>query len=194
MKIVICEGKTDTAVIRNLCLAANIQNLIIESCNGRGNLERYLHDLHVRPEFARKEVESLAVLIDAELDTDASWQKVRNAIQLGFAIKLGGPGIFHPGQPRIAALVIPEGRDCGMIEDLCLEAVSEQPEYWCMVQYFACLSERTGKKDHHSKAKFRAWMASQPDFDLYLGLAADKGYIPWDSPVFAPILALLRQL
>lgn len=194
MKILICDGKTDVAVISSLCKDAGIEDLIIESCDGRGNLERYIRDLPIRPEFARGEVESLAVLIDAELDANTSWQKVQNAIQQGFSIKLEGSGITHLGKPRIIAAVIPEGENCGMIEDLCLKAVSDQPEYLCMTQYFECLSSNTEVKDYPSKAKFRAWMASKPDFDLYLGLAATKGYIPWESPVFTSILALLRQL
>jgi len=81
-----------------------------------------------------------------------------------------------------------------MIEDLCLQAVSDLPEYACMLKYFDCLKENTEKKEYHSKAKFRAWMAAQEDYELYVGLAAGKGYIPWESPAFSSLKDLLNKL
>jgi len=194
MKLVVCEGRDDEAVLSGLCEASGITGLTFENCGGRNKLERFVRQLHIRLEFAHQDVESLAIVIDAETSLEASWQKIRNAVQLGFKVKLAEHGAFAGEEPRIAGFVVsgPHGR--GMIEDLCLDSVSDRPGYACLQQYFQCLAEKTDKKEYHSKAKFRAWMASQAEYEAYIGEAAKHGFIPWEKPAFTPLRDFLRQL
>jgi hypothetical protein len=91
---------------------------------------------------------------------------------------------FVGERPRIAGLLIGGPSGHGMLEDLCLEAVRDYPGFSCLGDYFRCLTDRTGKKEFHAKARFRAWMASQSDFELHVGKAADKGFLPWSNPAF----------
>jgi len=194
MKLVLCEGKDDQAVIVGLCGHSNILDLIIEPYAGRGNLERTVRNLSVRPEFTREEVDSLAILIDADTDAEASFQKLKNAIQQGLGIAIAVPGVFVGENPRVAGFVVGDQTGQGMLEDLCLESVQDRSDWKCMQDYFQCLREKTGKKDHHSKAKFKAWMASQTEFDYRVGLAAEHGYIPWESTAFDGLREFLRTL
>jgi hypothetical protein len=194
MKLVICEGPDDAAVLEGICGALGIAGLTIENCKGRANLERVVGELKIRPEFTREEVESVAIVIDAEASFDASWQKVRNAVNLGFAVRLASHAEFTVGKPRVGGFVVSGAQGQGMIEDLCLQSVSDQPGYPCLEEYFKCLSERTQRKDYHSKAKFRAWMASQTEYELHVGLAAKHGLIPWEKPAFTPLREFLRKL
>ena len=194
MKLVICEGVDDMAVLEGICGASGIAGLTIENCKCRANVERVVSELKIRPEFTREEVESVAVVIDAEASFDASWQKVQNAVQLGFEVRLARHGEFTRRKPRFGGFVVSGAGGQGMIEDLCLESVGDQPGFSCLEDYFKCLSERTAKKEYHSKAKFRAWMASQTEYELYVGLAAKHGFIPWEKPAFTPLREFLRQL
>jgi hypothetical protein len=194
MKLVICEGADDESVLEGICNASGIDGLMIENCKGRHNLERFVSELRIRPEFTRQEVESVAIIIDAEINSEASWQKVRNAVQLGFALPLPAPGEFAGQRPRIGGFVVSGAEGRGMIEDLCLAAVSDQPGYPCLQEYFKCLSERTDKKEYRSKAKFRAWMASQTEYESHVGLAARHGFIPWERPAFASLREFLTKL
>lgn len=194
MKLVICEGNDDVAVIGGIRNHFQIQGLKIESCEGRNNLERYLQELPKRADFARGEVRSLAVIIDAETNVGSSWDKLKNAVKLGFGVVLNEQQAFAGDNLKIAGLVISGGQNKGMIEDLCLEAVSDQPGYQCLQDYFACLAERTEQKEYHSKAKFNAWMASQSELSLRVGSAAEKGYLPWDKAAFEPLRRFLQSL
>jgi hypothetical protein len=194
MKIVLCEGKEDLLVVRSICNASGIGGITVETCLGRNNLESYLREIPKRPEFTRGEVESLAVLIDAEKSGASAWQKIQNAVKLGFGVQLQNQGDFLGESPRIAGFVISGADGNGMLEDLCLEAVSGRAGYPCLLQYFKCLAEKTEVQEYHAKAKFRAWMASQTDFELGVSLAADKGYIPWESPSFDPLRGFLRNV
>lgn len=194
MKLVVCEGLDDIAVVRGICEHASIGGLEVEHCGGRDNLVRHLAELQVRPEFARRVVESLVVIIDAEESGQAAWRKLCSAVRLAFAVDLPQPGVFAGATPRIAGLVVPDENGRGMIEDLCLASVADQPGYPCLEEYFRCLSERTGRARFLAKARFRAWMASQSEFDLRVGRAAERGYIPWESPAFAVLRDLLTRL
>jgi len=195
MKLLLCEGNDDKAVVEGLCRHGEISDLVIEPYCGRGNLERVVKALPIRPEFTRKEVTSFAILIDAEEDGEASFQKLRNAIQQGLDIVIEQPGVFVGTAPRVAGFIISEadGKK-GMLEDLCLESVSDRADYKCMQEYFDCLSKKTATKNYHPKAKFKAWMASQTEYDFRVGLAAGKGYLPWESKAFGPILEFLKSV
>lgn len=194
MKFVLCEGQDDVAVIQGICQFSGITGVVAEHCRGRDNLENYLCEMPKRPEFTRGEVESLAVIIDAEEAAASSWQKIANAVRLSFQVSLTESGVFAGSAPKIGGYVICGQGDKGMIEDLCLEAVSDQPGYSCLQEYFKCLADKTGRADYLAKAKFRAWMASQSDFDLRVGMAAQKGHLPWESQAFDPLREFLRKL
>ncbi len=194
MKLVLCEGKDDKAVVEGLCIHASIGGLVVEEYDGRDNLERVVSSLPVRPEFTRRQVDSLAILIDAEADGNASFQKLQNAIRQGFDVVIPGAGVFVGESPRIAGFVVCDGTGRGMVEDLCLKSVNDRADYKCVEEYFECLCKNTERKDYHSKAKFKAWMASQTAFDYRVGLAAAKGYIPWGSDAFNKLREFLGNV
>ena len=79
-----------------------------------------------------------------------------------------------------------------MIEDLCLLSVSNRPEFPCVDEYFQCIAQRSGRQGFSSKARVRVWMASHVDYEYYVGKAAEKGYWPWESPVFDSLKEFLR--
>jgi len=56
----------------------------------------------------------------------------------------------------------------GMVEDLCLNSVSDRPEFPCVEDYFRCIAEKSDRKNFSSKAKIRVWMASHSDYELYV--------------------------
>jgi hypothetical protein len=194
MKLVICEGADDAAVVSELCIASGIAGITVEHYGGRSNLEAFLRELPKRPDFARGEVESLGVTIDADTNGAASWQKLQNAVQQGIGVQLTTRGTFVSTAPKIGGFVVARPDDTGMLEDMCLAAVQGKPGYPCLEEYFRCLAEKTERKQYLAKAKFRAWMASQSDFDLRTGKAAAKGYLPWDNTAFDPLRQFLKAL
>jgi hypothetical protein len=194
MKLVLCEGKDDIAVVEGLCLHSKITGLTLEQYGGRDRLQEVVCKLPIRPELTRGELESLAVLIDAEKDRDASFQKIRDIIRKTFDVIVENPGVFAGSKPRVAGFVVCDDNGRGMLEDVCLKSISDRPEHTCMEEYFKCLTERTGQKDFHPKAKFKAWMASQTEFDFRVGLAAGRGYLPWENKAFDGLREFLKSL
>jgi hypothetical protein len=194
MKLVLCEGPDDEAVIRGLCKDRRVAGLTIEPYLGRDNLANVLSELPKRPEFTREEVVSLGITLDANGDGDAAWRLLCDAVRGSFNVALAQRGSFVGAKLRIGGFIVsrPDGK--GMLEDLCLASVSDQLGYPCLEAYFKCLTERTGRKDYHSKAKFRAWMASQSDYELYVGKAAVEGYLPFGHAAFNPLAQFLAAM
>jgi hypothetical protein len=195
MKLVLCEGKDDIAVVEGLCLHSKITGLNLEEYKGRDRLPEVVCSLPIRPEFARGELESLAILIDAEKDRDASFQKVRDLVKKAFDVVVAKPGVFAGSKPRVAGFVVCDDSGRGMLEDVCLKSVSGRADHKCMEEYFKCLSEKMGRKDFHPKAKFKAWLASQIDFNIRaVGLAATGGYLPWENEAFDDLREFLKNV
>jgi len=69
-----------------------------------------------------------------------------------------------------------------------------RPEFPRVDEYFRCVADKSDRKIFSSKAKFRVWMASHSDYELYVGEAATEGCIPWASPAFDLLKEFLRQL
>jgi hypothetical protein len=82
----------------------------------------------------------------------------------------------------------------GTLEDVCLEALRGKPGFACLEEYFRCWEQAANCRPYPAKARFRAWMAAQADFDLRAGKAAEAGNLPWDSPAFGPLRDFLSVL
>ena len=194
MKLVLCEGHDEVSVLQELCTARGVPGLTIEPYKGRDNLMNVLRELPKRPEYAQQQIESLAILLDANGNPTGAWQRVSNGVQEHLRVTLPERSSFAGDKPKIAGYIVAGPDGTGMLEDLCLLALNRVPGFDCLDQYFGCLSEKTDRKEYHAKAKFRAWMSAQSDFDLRLGLAAAKGYVPWSSSAFDPLAQFLARI
>jgi hypothetical protein len=194
LKFVFCEGKDDVAVINGVAQSIGITGLSIDAIGGKDNLKNVLGAFKTRPEFAQKKVASLGIVRDADDDGDAAFRSVCDWLRAHDFFPPSTNGGITDETLRVGVLIIgPEGGR-GMLEDLCLQSASDSAEFACVESYFHCVAENSERKRFSSKAKVRAWMAPQADHELYVGKAAEKGYWPWENPVFDPIKQFLRVL
>lgn len=194
MKFVFCEGGDDLAVLTGVAGSIGLADLRIEPFLGKDKLRSFLKDVQTRPEFSRNMVTAVGIVRDADNDGNAAFQSVRDAlIANGFKPPDRSGGFATNGIKTGVLIVGPNGGQ-GMVEDLCLNSVSNQSEFPCVDDYFRCIAQKCERKDFSSKARIRVWMASHVDYELYVGVAAQKGYWPWDSPVFDSMKEFLRQL
>jgi hypothetical protein len=192
MKFVFCEGKDDVAVVRGLVSQLKL-DIQVEEYGGKNNLPIFLESLQKRPDFAQQNVSAFAVLRDANGDADASFDSVRGRLEQNGFPSPDANATFAEAVPRVGVFIVGvNGR--GMIEDVCLNSVSDRPEFSCVDNYFNCITQKSGRSDFSSKAKVRVWMASHVDYDYRVGLAAEAGYWPWESPAFDSLKNFLRAL
>lgn len=204
---VLCEGKEDKVVFEKIAAQEGLADcLTFEQYNGKDSLAGFLKTFKARPEYTRKEFETLALTRDADDSFDSAWQSLTHAAKSAFDAELGGPGIAttipdpdYPMDPtlRLVGWILPGPGQTGMLETLCLESVSGTPAHECLTQYFECLSQKTGTDRYHPKAKFHAWVVSHTDFrdkDYKIEKAVKEDRFQWDHPVFEGLRAFLRSL
>lgn len=192
MKFLFCEGKNDVLVIQGLSNHLGL-NVAIEPYGGKNNLSNFLESLPKRPEFAQQQVTAIAILRDADADSTAAFASVRDTLQQYNFAAPDINGTFTDTALR-AGIFIVGLKGQGMIEDICLDSVSDQPEFSCVDAYFTCIARKSARSVFSSKAKVRVWMASQVDYEYYIGKAAEEGYWPWESPAFNSLKNFLKAL
>ncbi len=192
LKFVFCEGKDDVAVVRGL--ASHLQlDLQVEEHGGKNQLPLLLVSLQKRPDFAQQKVSALAILRDANGDAKASFVSVRDALQRSGFQPPDADAAVSESALRIGIFIVGiNGR--GMIEDVCLNSVSGEPEFSCVDNYFDCIAKKSPRSQFSSKARVRVWMASHVDFEYHVGKAAEEGYWPWESPAFDSLKNFLKAL
>jgi hypothetical protein len=93
-------------------------------------------------------------------------------------------GKFDTGKPRIGIFIIPgDSIEGNILEDLCLKTVEKHEAMSCVNEFISCVSKLKTKPKNMSKAKTHAFLAAQQEFANSIGLASEKGYWDFSSPV-----------
>lgn len=186
-KVLLVEGNTPAhffeAMLRHLDLDDCIE---IRNFGGVTDLRTYLITLASTSEF-RTLVRSVGIVRDAEENQTAARDSVDSALT---AASLAS-------NTRASVFILPDNRNPGMLETLCIDAIRTDPAFKCVENYFDCLEQEgvdLPDDTHRVKAVVQTFLASRPDVQLFPGLAAYRGYWPWDSPVFEPLKQFLRSI
>ena len=191
--LLVVEGKEDERFFGALIRHMGLEQIQIIAAEGKTQIRSRIRAIANAPKFV-KTVVSLGVLRDADNNPLAAFQSVRDALEA-----VGLPSPDHPlevvgDRPRVGILILP-GDSPGMLEDLCLASVAEDPAMPCVEQYFECLKQKEIPLPNNiSKAKVQTFLASRPKAGLRLGEAAEAGYWPWDHEVFRTVKGFIERL
>jgi hypothetical protein len=191
--LLVVEGKEEELFFGALIKHLELQNVQVMGIGGKATLRQNLKALTLSPHFA--DVIFLGVVRDANNDPGAAFQSVRDALH---AMNLPAPErplVPAGDSPRVAVMILPEEGVAGMLEDLCLRSVMQDPAMYCVEQYFECLRrEGLSLPDNMSKAKVQVFLASRRRAGLRLGEAAQAGYWPWESEAFQQVRKFLQLI
>ena len=191
--VLVVEGKEEELFFGALIKHLGLQGIQIMPIGGKEQLRRNLKALVLSPGFS--EITSLGIVRDANADPVAAFQSVRDALRA-----VGLPAPEHPlvpvgDSPQVAVMILPEQGVAGMLEDLCLRSVMQDPAMYCVEQYFECLRrKRLSLPSNISKAKVQVFLASRHRAGLRLGEAAEAGYWPWDAETFQQVKTFLQLI
>ncbi|MCL6450793.1 MAG: hypothetical protein K6T75_05800 [Acetobacteraceae bacterium] len=140
-------------------------------------------------------VESLGIVRDADADPQAAFQSVCSALKYAGLAVPERPLSPAGGKPQVCVMILPDEASRGAIEDLCLRSVESDLAMPCVESYFQCLKTCFPEAPVDSaKSRVQVFLASRLEAGMSLGVAAQKGYWPWDSPVFDELKDFLRQV
>ena len=195
-KQLIVEGNDDVRIFRALGSRMNISNIEIRPYGGVDNMRTFVRTLSALPEF--RLVQSLAIVADADCDRERRERRIRSALSdMNLPTPSGPLEIASDEHLKVAYLVVPHDRDRGMIEDVCLDSVRNDPAMDCIDRYFDCISEVDipgPQQVWSSKARLHAFLASRDRPDLRIGEAADRGIWRFEHAAFNPLKDLLRLI
>lgn len=190
-RVIITEGREDELFFDALINYLTLNDIQILPIGGKTELRKYLRALIKVSGF--DEIKSLGIARDANSDPRAALQSVRDALR---SIGLPAPErtlIPFGDKPKVVIMIFPDENTRGMLEDLCLQSVIQDPAMFCVDQYFQCLQQRgMNLPSKMSKAKVQVFLGSRPEPGKLLGVAAQAGYWPFDVEAFAQVKIFLR--
>ncbi len=192
-KFLIVEGKDDECFFCAFIEYLGLSDIQVAGIGGKDKIKGNLKALIREPNFPQ--VVSLGVVRDADLNPKDAFISVRNALLAAGLSSPKKPLSTVKGPPKVSIMIIPSPTQNGSLEDLCLEAVANDPAQICANQYFDCLrSQNIDPPKELSKARVRVFLSSREDPTLLLGISAQKGYWPFDNKAFASIRKFVQSL
>jgi hypothetical protein len=193
--LLVGEGKDEEKFFQALLGSLGRKDIQVESFGGKPKLKDYLRGLKVRTGFSG--LTRLGLVLDADEDPQAALRQIQDAL-LATALPALIPSSSQgtAGVLRTYALILPSSTERGMLEDLCLAALAEDPVLGCVDSYFDCVRKtRPPLPRHLSKARLKTWLASREPPDLQsLGIAAEKGWFDWNHAAFTPLRQFVQAL
>jgi hypothetical protein len=192
-KLLIGEGRDEEVFCEALLRYLGLADIQVGEYGGKDKLADVLYAFPTRPDFPQ--VVSLGILRDADDDAATAFHKVCHALRGANLAVPAAAAQTAAGTPNVRVFILPDGRRGGMLEDLCLEAVQADPAMPCVDEFFTCVDRVAARQPRiRAKARVQAWLATQAESDLRLGLAAQRHYWPFDATAFIPLLAFVRGL
>ncbi len=94
--------------------------------------------------------------------------------------------------------IMPNNKNAGMLEDLCMESLASEPLYKDVEDYVSkaasFMSETNQKKYNTHKAKVQTYLAGQTEIVSSIANAAKKNMWNFSNPVFADAVNFVKKL
>lgn len=190
----VVEGRDASLFLEAFLRHEKVAGVQVQNFGGNSELGSFLGALANVSGF-RANVESIGIVRDADQAATAALQSVKSAVR-----KVGWQAptqvLRAVGRnPRVIALILPGRGRSGMLEDLLLSAVANDPGIPCVSDFVRCMrsSLKTMPKPM-AKARVHAFLATRPKPDLLVGQAASAGYFEFDSSAYDDVRQLLNIL
>lgn len=188
------EGKDQLNFFEAFIRRLELQNAMqVQDFGGVNQLRSFLLALVDSPGF--ETVVSVGIVRDAEDCAESARQSVNDSLRNAGLPALGDAAGRGNG-PEVQILVLPgEGSEAGMLETLLCRSVADKPVNECIDHFFECADALPGVDIRRpDKARAQAYLATQPEPQVSVGVAAQKGYWPLDHDAFAEIRRFLTGL
>jgi hypothetical protein len=194
-KPLVVEGNDEKIFFGELFKHMAKENITdIQDVGGKDNFKNSMPILTRIPGF--NEVEAIAIVRDADGSCRSAFDSIKGILKENGLLPPGKPGKFSQGNPKVGVFIMPDNRNSGMLEDLCLETVKDEEGMECVNRFIECANqlENPPKNKDISKAKVQAFLAIMPGVFDMVGLGAKKKYWDFDSATLEPLKNFLWEL
>jgi hypothetical protein len=193
-RMLLVEGRDDLFVMTSLFEARSVPEVF--AVKEAGGIDKLIESLPVR--LKGSNLERLAVVVDADDRIDATWDRIRAAVNKA---RMGD----LPAQPvatgttvelssgiRFGAWVMPDNRIQGMLETFLAYLIPATDVLLPVVDTFLDripASQRLFSDAHHPKARMHTWLAVQKEPGLPFGTAITATFLDPHSTAVGPFLS-----
>lgn len=189
--ILVVEGSDEEKFFEALFSVEKIECIQILNVEGKYNFKSKVIALSKLSGF--DEIEKLGLILDADNNADSTFQKITDVLK---AIPLEAPPekhIFYGQKPAIGVYIMPDYKETGMLEDLCLEAVKDEPAMVCVKAFEEKVTGLENPPRNLTKSKAHVYLVSMPEFCCQLGIGAQKSYWKFESGVYDVLKQFLQN-
>ena len=196
-KLLLVEGKDEEVFFKIFLERKKIDGIQVMSSGGKHQFQTLFPRIKKAPGF--DEISSLAVIHDADMDAYKAFQSICSVLKNNDMKSPDEIASFASDCPRVGVFIIPDGKNKGKLESLCLSTVKSEGIIECIDSFMTCIEKNSNSssynfpKDIH-KARCRAFLSAMEKDTPSLGVAAQKGYWDFDSEKLNPLLNFLKQL
>ena len=178
-KLLLVEGKDEEVFFKIFLKRKKIDGIQIMSSGGKHQFQTLFPRIKKAPGF--DEINSLAVIHDADMDAYKAFQSICSVLNNNDMKSPDKISSFVSGSPRVGVFIIPDGKNKGKLESLCLSTVESEKIIKCIDSFIACIEQESNlnnsgynpPKDIH-KARCRAFLSAMEKDTPTLGIAAEK--------------------
>lgn len=177
-KQLIVEGNDEENIFEKLLNLLNISDIQIQPIGGKEKISSTLRTLLDSHNY--NILRSIGIIIDADTDYNAAFDKVKGALKRANLPVPNGPlEKASNGKIEVSVFIMPKGNNSnGAIENLFVETINDKSIYKdCIMEFLDCAEELESNMDTN-KAPVYAYISVQKEPDIRLGVSVQKGY--WD--------------
>lgn len=146
-----------------------------------------------------RDVVALGIVRDAEQNkATRAFESVCYALKQNNLPVPAALATVMPGKPKTSIFIMPDNNESGMLENLCLQTLAEQPIASCIEQFMQCYSggmvQQQKERLNSPKAQVQVYLATRIPIVNSLGLAAQKDYWDFEHSAFHAIKQFLHDL
>jgi hypothetical protein len=194
-KLLVVEGNDEKIFFKALFKHMAKENIVdIHDVAGKDKFKTEMPTFMKTPGF--NDVEAIAVVRDADDSCKSAFESVKGILKENKFLPPRKPGEFSQGNPKVGVFIMPDNKNSGMLEDLCLDTVKDEEGMECVNLFIDCANrlEKPPKNKDIPKVKAQAFLAIMPEVPHRLGIGAKKGYWDFDSAPLEPLKNFLSEL
>ena len=198
-KLLLVEGKDEEAFFKIFLERKRIDGIQIMSSGGKHQFQTLFPRIKKAPGF--DEISSLAVIHDADMDAYKAFQSICSVLNNNDIKSPEKISSFVSSSSRVGVFIIPDGKNKGNLESLCLSTVESEDVIKCIDSFMTCIEQKPNLNNSNYnfpkniyKARCRAFLSAMEKDTPSLGIAAQRDYWDFNSEKLNPLLNFLKQL
>lgn len=188
------EGNDDKNFFEALSTYMGIDNCIqVQNFGGSNRLRKFLAGFVLEPKF--RTVKRIGITRDADDNAQGAFTSVCDSLRNAGLPVPNRYEEFMDISLSVGVMILPGDNQNGMLETLLCKTIEACPENNCIDDFIRCVEELRGSDiDREHKARAHAYIATQSDPHVSVGVAAKKGFWNLEHNELDPVREFLTAL